>query len=88
MIASQAARGFVYHKNYAEMKMRFPGPSWHVTQLCIRCLPLVRNDETALLALHDADIDDMMLDLLEAFNWKLRDHPKVVAVDTKRKGIP
>lgn len=92
-IAADRAGGFVRGPNYAELKMQFMDvdfPDFHVTNLCTNCVEVVSRDRTGtiLLEMHDADIDMMAEEVPQLSIHKRRASPRVVAVDTKRRGIP
>lgn len=75
----------VHARNYAEVKLKWPDGSMHVTNLCKKCVPLVVDEPEALLALYNADIEDMVREALAAHGKT--ETPKVVAVEMSNKGI-
>lgn len=72
---------------YAEIKIRFADKSAHVTHLCKKCVPEVRRDPEALMAIYNADIDDMVQDDPRCEMFREKSSPKVVAVDLQARGI-
>jgi hypothetical protein len=72
---------------YAEIKIRFADKSAHVTHLCKGCIPKVRKDEEALMAIYNADIDDMCTEDPKCERFREKESPKVVAVDLQARGI-
>lgn len=87
-IADTVRGHFHRFKNYAEMKMRFSNGSYHVTSGCNKCISLAIKDEDLRLAMHQADIDDMIREVPELASYRTRSDPKVVKVDFSRRGIP
>jgi hypothetical protein len=88
IIAEQRGRIFWRSRIYAEMKLKFEDGTMHVTSLCQGCLPKVRRDPEALMAIYNADIDDMAKEDPRAEMFRDKAKPRVVAVDTKMRGIP
>jgi hypothetical protein len=81
---------FLRLPNYCEIKMQFIDGTNHVTNLCAECLGRGVTEDLAMLsAMYDADMALMVREvpeLAEVLGPKLG--PRVVAVDTKRRGIP
>lgn len=87
IIAEQRGRIFWRSRVYAEIKMRFADGTAHVTQLCQGCLPKVRRNPDALMAMYNADLDDMAQDDPRIEMFREKSEPRVVAVDTQMRGI-
>ena len=88
IIAEQRGRTFWRSRIYAEIKIKFADGTMHVTNLCSGCIPKVRKDRELLMALYQADIDDMVKEDPTAAKFRDKAEPRVVAVDTKYRGIP
>lgn len=87
IIAEQRGRIFWRSRMYAEIKIRFDDRTQHVTHLCANCLPKVRRNPEALMELYNADLDDMVLEDPRMEMFREKSGPRVVAVDTKMRGI-
>lgn len=88
IIAEQRGRSFWRSRIYAEIKIKFDDGTMHVTNLCQGCVPNVRRDPELLLAVYHADIDDMVKEDPTADKFREKERPRVVAIDTKLRGIP
>jgi hypothetical protein len=73
---------------YAEMKIKFADGTAHVTNLCKECTSKARNNPELLMAIYNADIDDLCIDnpAMEMFRAN-KERPRVVAVDNTGRGI-
>jgi hypothetical protein len=74
-------------RNYAELKMRFLGGSMHVTNVCKDCALLATESRELMVALHNADIDDMVRDVPEMGLERMRIAPRFISLDTTRSGL-
>lgn len=87
IIAEQRGRTFWRSRVYAEVKIRFADQSAHVTHLCKGCVPMVQRDKAALMDLYNADLDEMCIDDPRCEMFRPKEGPKIVAIDTRARGI-
>lgn len=87
IISEQRGRTFWRSRIYAEIKIRFADGTAHVTHICRQCIPEVQRDKQALMDLYNADLDEMVLEDPRMEMFRDKSEPKIVAIDTKARGI-
>lgn len=88
IICEQRKRTFWRSNIYSEMKIEWADGSAHVTNLCRNCIPLVRRDPEALMAIYQADIDDLCIDDPINDMWRYgKSSPRVTTTDHHARGI-
>lgn len=85
-------RKFRYLSNYSEMKIALKDDesnitSYHVTNLCMRCVEKAVNNPEILQALHGADIDVLGERNVGMLKERQRRKPKVVQIARGARGI-
>lgn len=88
LIAQQRKRSFWRARIYAEVKIRFADNTAHVTNICVNCIPELQRNPALLYQVYEADINDLCIDnpAMEMFLVD-KEKPRIVAVDTKGRGI-
>lgn len=88
VIAMQKRTGFWRSKMYAEVKIRFADRTAHVTNICKNCIGDLQRSPDLIMKVYHADIDDMCIDnpAMEMFRAG-KVNPRIVAIDTKGRGI-
>lgn len=87
-IGADQRGNFFRGSNYAEMKIMWADGSKHVTQLCSDCVVAASNSPDVMLAMYNADIDDMVKSVPQMEAHREKFDPVCVAIELKRRGIP
>lgn len=88
IIAQQRRRQFWRSRMYAEIKIRFADSTAHVTNICQNCIPILQRNPELLHQIYEADIADLCIDNPDMEMFLVdKDKPRIVAVDTKGRGI-